>query len=73
MAEIIFPHNLFLRALVITAIVVSVLDAVAFYAIWRGNAQITPLFVILVVIITLIALVINFWVHIFRYVGKTGS
>jgi len=42
--EIIFPHNLFLRSLVIAAIIVSVTDAIAFYVIWCGKTQITPLF-----------------------------
>ena len=71
--EIIFPHNLFLRALVITAIIVSVTDALMFYVIWRGKARITPLFVILVIIITMVPMAINLWVHIFRYIGKAGN
>ena len=71
--EIIFPHNLFLRALVITAIIVSVTDALMFYVIWRGKARITPLFVILVIIITMVPMAINLRVHIFRYIGKAGN
>ena len=73
MREIIFPNNLFLRALVLTAIIVSVTDALMFYVIWRGKAQITPLFVILAIIVTMVPLAINLWVHIFRYLGKVGS
>ncbi len=58
--------NLFVRALIITAIIVAVTDAVVFYVIWSGKAQITPLFVILVIVITMIPIAINLWVHIFR-------
>jgi hypothetical protein len=67
--EIVFPNNLFLRTLFITAIIVSVTDALMFYVIWRGKAQITPLFVILVIIVTMVPVAINLWVHIFRYLG----
>jgi hypothetical protein len=58
--------NLFVRALIITAIIIAVTDAVVFYVIWSGKAQITPLFVILVIVITMIPIAINLWVHIFR-------
>ena len=71
--EIIFPNNLFLRALFITAFIVSVTDAIVFYVIWSGKARITPLFVILVIIVTMVPLAINFWFHIFRYLGNAGS
>ena len=70
--EIIFPHNLFLRSLVIAAIIVSVSDVIAFYVIWSGKTQITPLFIILVIVITMVPMAINLWVHIFRYIGKVG-
>jgi hypothetical protein len=65
--EIVFPNNLFLRSLVLTAIIVSVTDAIMFYVVWSGRAKITPLFVILVIIITMVPMAINLWVHIFRY------
>ena len=58
--------NLFLRALVISAIVIGVTDAIMFYLIWIGRAKITPLFVILVIIVTMVPLAINLWVHIFH-------
>jgi hypothetical protein len=58
--------DLFVRALIITAIIVAVTDAIVFYVIWSGKAQITPLFVILVIVITMIPSAINLWVHIFR-------
>ena len=58
--------NLFVRALIITTIIVAITDAVVFYVIWSGKAQITPLFVILVIVITMIPIAINLWVHIFR-------
>jgi hypothetical protein len=64
--EIIFPNNLFLRALVLTAIIISVTDAVIFYVIWRRKLQIAPLLVILVIIVTIVPLAINLWVHVFR-------
>ena len=58
--------NLFVRALIITAIIVAVTDAIVFYVIWSGKTQITPLFVILVIVITMIPITINLWVHIFK-------
>jgi hypothetical protein len=61
--------NLFVRALIITAIIVAVTDAIVFYVIWSGKAQITPLFVILVIVITMIPTAINLWVHIFKQLG----
>jgi hypothetical protein len=64
--EIIFPNNLFLRALVLTAIIIAVTDAVVFYVIWKRKLQITPLLVIEVIIVTMVPLAINLWVHIFR-------
>ena len=70
--EIIFQHNLFLRSLVITAIIVSVTDAILFYVIGSGKTRITPLFVILAIIVTMVPMAINLWVHIFRYIGKVG-
>lgn len=66
MYEIIFPNNLFLRALVLTAIIIAVTDAVVFYVIWKRKLQITPLLVIEVIIVTMVPLAINLWVHIFR-------
>jgi len=71
--EIIFPHNPFLRALVIIALVVSLTDAAIFYAIWHGRTRITPLVVISVIVITMIPIAINLWVHVFRYLGKGSS
>jgi len=58
--------NLFVRALTITAIIVAVTDAIVFYVVGSGKAQITPLFVVLVIVVTMIPLAINLWVHIFR-------
>ena len=40
--------------LVIAAITVSVTDVIMFYVIWSGRTQITPLFVFLVIIITMV-------------------
>jgi hypothetical protein len=61
--------NLFVRALVIATIIVAVTDALEFYVVWRGKARITPLFVILVIIVTMVPMAINLWVHIFRQLG----
>ncbi len=58
--------NVFVRALIITAIIVAVTDPIVFYIIWSGRAQITPLFVILVIVVTMIPIAINLWVHIFK-------
>jgi hypothetical protein len=57
---------LFVRALIIATIIVAVTDALEFYVVWSGKARITPLFVILVVIVTMVPMAINLWVHIFR-------
>ena len=65
--------NLFVRALVIATIIVAVTDAIMFYVIWSGKTQITPLFVILAIIITMVPMAINLWVHIFRQLGKASS
>ena len=58
--------NLFVRALIITAIIVAVTDAIVFYVVGSGEAQIRPLFVVLVIVVTMIPLAITLWVHIFR-------
>ncbi len=58
--------NLFVRALIIATIIVAFTDAIVFYVIWSGKAQITPLFVILVIIVTMVPMAINLWVHIFK-------
>ena len=58
--------NPFVRALIITTIIVAVTDVVVFYVIWSGRAQITPLFVILVIVVTMVPIAINLWVHIFK-------
>ena len=56
----------FLRSLIIATIIVAATDVIVFYyVVGRGIAQITPLFVLLVIIITMIPMAINLWVHIF--------
>jgi hypothetical protein len=64
--------SLFVRSLIIATIIVAVTDAIVFYVIWSGKAQITPLFVILAIIITMVPMAINLWVHIFRQLGKAS-
>ena len=51
--------DLFVRALIIIAIIVAVIDAIVFYVIGSGRRQITPLFVILVIVVTIIPIAIN--------------
>ncbi|MGB9371534.1 MAG: hypothetical protein WCB79_06380 [Halobacteriota archaeon] len=58
--------NLFVSALIIATIIVAVTDAIVFYIVRSGKAQITPLFVVLVIVVTMIPIAINLWVHIFR-------
>ena len=58
--------NLFVRALIISTIIVAATDASEFYVVWRGKVKITPLFVILVIVVTMVPMAINLWVHIFR-------
>ena len=65
MYGVIFPNSLFLQALVFTTIIVGVTDAVTYYVIWSGRRRLDALFVIGVVIITMIPLAINIWVHIY--------
>ena len=62
--EIIFPNNLFLRALVISAIIIAVTDALVFYVIWSGRRKITPLFVVEAIVVTTVPLVIGLWANI---------
>ena len=65
MYDFIFPNILFLRVLVISAIIIAVIDALMFYVIWSGRRKITPLFVVGAIVVTTVPLAINLWVHIF--------
>ena len=60
----IYPNILFLRALVISAIIIAVIDAVMFYVIWSGRRKITPLFVVEAIVVTTVPLVISLWANI---------
>ena len=60
----IYPNILFLRALVISAIIIAVIDALVFYIIWSGRRKITPLFVVAAIVVTTIPLVISLWANI---------
>ena len=64
MYALIFPNILFLRALVISAIIIAVIDAVTFYVIWSGRRKITPLFVVEAIVVTTVPLVISLWANI---------
>lgn len=61
----IYPNILFLRALVISAIIIAVIDTLAFYIIWSGRRKITPLFVVGAIVVTTVPLVISLWANIF--------
>ena len=65
MYALIFPNILFLRALVLTTIIVAVTDAVMFYVIWSGRRHLNALFVVGAIFITMVPLAINLWVHIY--------
>ncbi|MGZ4906732.1 MAG: hypothetical protein ACXV5T_08380 [Halobacteriota archaeon] len=65
MYDTIFPNIFFLRALFITTIIVAVTDAVMFYVIWSGRRKLNALFVIGAIVITMVPLAINLWVHIY--------
>ena len=65
MYDFIFPNILFLRVLAISAIIIAVIDALMFYVIWSGRRKITPLFVVGAIVVTMVPLAINLWVHIF--------
>ncbi|HYC19668.1 MAG TPA: hypothetical protein VEF35_03480 [Candidatus Bathyarchaeia archaeon] len=60
----IYPNILFLSAIVISAIIVSLTDALMFYVIWSGRRKITPLFVVEAIVVTTIPLVIGLWANI---------
>jgi hypothetical protein len=60
----IYPNILFLRALVISAIIIAVIDALVFYIIWSGRRKITPLFVVEAIVVTTVPLVISLWANI---------
>jgi hypothetical protein len=64
--------NLFVRALIITTIIVAVADAIVFHVVSSGKAKITPEFVIWVIVVTMIPIAINLWVHIFKQLGKAN-
>ena len=59
-----YPNILFLRALVISAIIIAVIDTLAFYIIWSGRRKITPLFVVGAIVVTTVPLVISLWANI---------
>ncbi len=60
----IYPNILFLRAIVMSAIIISLTDALMFYVIWSGRRKITPLFVVEAIIVTTVPLVISLWANI---------
>lgn len=60
----IYPNILFLRALVISAIIIAVIDTLVFYIIWSGRRKITPLFVVGAIVVTTVPLVISLWANI---------
>ncbi len=65
MYGIIIPNILLLRALLISAIIIAVIDTLVFHVVWSGRSKITPLFVVGTIVATVIPLAINLWVHIY--------
>jgi len=65
MYALIISNSLFLRALVLTTIIVAVTDAVMYYVIWSGRRHLNALFVVGAIFITMVPLAINLWVHIY--------
>jgi hypothetical protein len=53
--------SLFIRFVIIVAIVVSVVDIVGFYAIQNDPERLTIPFIILMIIATIIPIAINLW------------
>ena len=61
----IYPNILFLRAIIISAIIIAAVHALVYYSIWSGRRKITPLFVVGAIVVTTVPLAINLWAHIF--------
>jgi hypothetical protein len=54
--------SLFLRFVIIVTIIVSIVDIVGFYAIWKYGIRVTTWWIVLLMIIgTIIPITINFW------------
>ena len=53
--------SLFIRFVIIVAIVVSIVDVVGFYAIQKDPKRLTIPFVFLMIIATIIPIAINLW------------
>jgi hypothetical protein len=58
--------SLLTRMIIIVTVVVSITDTIIFYKIKHHPERITVGFVILVILVTLIPIYINFWVHLKR-------
>ncbi|MGB8310779.1 MAG: hypothetical protein WCE81_02810 [Halobacteriota archaeon] len=53
--------SLFLRFLIIVTVVVSIVDIIVFYVIWKDPTKLTIPFVMLTIVATIIPIAINFW------------
>jgi hypothetical protein len=69
--ELLFPDNPFLRAVALVAIIVGIIDPLVFYGyLVYGKIHMPPwLFILSVIIITVVAITLNLWYHVFRYMG----
>jgi hypothetical protein len=68
--ELLFPDNPFLRSVALVAIIVGLIDPLTFYGyLVIGKAQHPWVFIIGVIIITVVAITLNLWYHVFRYLG----
>jgi len=53
--------SLFVRFVIIIAVVVSIVDTVGFYAIMKNPETLTIPFIVVMIIATMIPIVINLW------------
>lgn len=53
--------SLFIRFVIVVAVVISITDIIVFYKLWQDPTRLTPLFVFAVIIITIIPIAINLW------------
>ena len=67
-SELLFPDNPFLRAVALVAIIVGIIDPLTFYGyLVIGKGAHPWVFIIGTIIITVVAITLNLWYHVFRY------
>jgi len=53
--------SLFVRFVIIVTVIVSIVDIVGFYAIWKNKVEVTWYFVLLMILGTVIPIAVNLW------------